>query len=390
MQQPIPPLRERIRRLVATPSISSTNPDFDQGNMAVVEQLAEWLEALGARVQVQPVPGEAGKANLIASIGAGSGGLVLSGHTDTVPYDEGRWRHDPFGCQEADGRLYGLGTADMKSFLALAVEIMARHRASRLAHPLTLLATANEESDMSGARALAEAGRPLGRFAVIGEPTSLRPVRMHKGILMEGIRVIGRSGHSSNPALGVSALEAMHRVMGELLAWRTELQERYREPLFQVPVPTLNLGHIHGGDSPNRICPSCELHMDLRTLPGMDPLELRHIMHQRLGRCLEGTGAAVDFTPLFAGIPSLETPADSALVRAAEELTGEPAGAVAFGTEGPYLQALGMETVVLGPGSIDQAHQPDEYLPLDSINPTLDILDALVVRFCGEGGGARE
>jgi acetylornithine deacetylase len=182
----------------------------------------------------------------------------------------------------------------------------------------------------------------------------------------------------------------MHRVMGELLAWRTELQERYREPLFQVPVPTLNLGHIHGGDSPNRICPSCELHMDLRTLPGMDPLELRHIMHQRLGRCLEGTGAAVDFTPLFAGIPSLETPADSALVRAAEELTGEPAGAVAFGTEGPYLQALGMETVVLGPGSIDQAHQPDEYLPLDSINPTLDILDALVVRFCGEGGGARE
>lgn len=389
MRQPIPPLRERIRRLIATPSISSVKPVLDQGNLAVVAQLAEWLEALGAKVDVLPLPDEPGKANLIGTIGGpAEGGLVLSGHTDTVPYDEGCWQHDPFGCEEADGRLYGLGTADMKSFLALAVETVARHREQRLQQPLTVLATANEETDMSGARALATSGRAMGRFAVIGEPTSLKPVRLHKGIMMEGIRVIGRSGHSSNPALGVSALEAMQRVMGELLRWRQELQERYREPLFAVPVPTLNLGHIHGGDSPNRICALCELHIDLRTLPGMDHEELRATMQQRLQRCLGGGEAELEFTPLFAGVPAMETPADSELVRATEQLTGTSAGSVAFGTEGPYLRALGMDTVVLGPGSIDQAHQPDEYLPLEAIEPTLDILDRLVERFCSRADGA--
>lgn len=388
MRQPIPPLRERIGRLVATPSISSAKPDLDQGNLAVVEQLAEWLEALGAKVQVLPLPEQPDKANLVATIGgSAAGGLVLSGHTDTVPYDEGRWQHDPFGCEEADNRLYGLGTADMKSFLALAVETVARHRKRRLRQPLTVLATANEETDMSGARALAAAGRAMGRFAIIGEPTSLKPVRLHKGIMMEGIRITGRSGHSSNPARGVSALEAMQRVMGELLRWRQELQERYREPMFAVPIPTLNLGHIHGGDSPNRICALCELHIDLRTLPGMDHEVLRAAMQQRLQRCLDGSEARLEFTSLFAGVPAMETAADSELVRVTEQLAGTSAGSVAFGTEGPFLRALGMDTVVLGPGSIDQAHQPDEYLPLDAIDPTLDILDQLVERFCSGANG---
>jgi acetylornithine deacetylase len=254
---------------------------------------------------------------------------------------------------------------------------------------LTVLATADEESGMFGARALAEAGRPLGRFAVIGEPTSLRPVRMHKGVMMEAIRITGRSGHSSNPALGVSALEAMHRVIGELLAWRTEMQTRYRQPMFEVPVPTLNLGHIHGGDSPNRICGNCELHIDMRTLPGMDQAELRGLMQARLQKSVEGIDVTLDAAPLFPSVPAMESAADATLVRATEELTGTQAGIVAFGTEGPFLQSLGMETVVLGPGSIDQAHQPDEFLPLDAITPTLNILDALVARFCLEGDGSQ-
>ena len=235
---------------------------------------------------------------------------------------------------------------------------------------------------MSGARALAAAGQPLGRHAVIGEPTDLKPVRMHKGILMEAIRLEGRSGHSSNPALGVNALEGMHRVIGELLRWRAELQARYRNPLFEVDVPTMNLGHIHGGDNPNRICADCELHIDIRPLPGMTLAELRGALRERLERLLADDALKLSFKPLFSGIEALETPAAAAIVRAAEDLTGAPAGAVGFGTEGPYLNALGMETVILGPGSVACAHQPDEFLPLATLQPTLALLRGLIERFC--------
>lgn len=235
---------------------------------------------------------------------------------------------------------------------------------------------------MDGARALAAAGQPLGRHALIGEPTGLKPVRMHKGILMEAIRLKGRSGHSSNPALGVSALEGMHALIGELLRWRAELQTRYRNPLFEVEVPTLNLGHIHGGDNPNRICADCELHIDIRPLPGMCLDDLRAELHGRLGQFLTDSALELSFTPLFEGVEALDTPAAAAIVRATEALTGAPAGVVGFGTEGPYLNALGMDTVILGPGSIDCAHQPDEFLPLAAIPPTLDLLRALIDRFC--------
>lgn len=235
---------------------------------------------------------------------------------------------------------------------------------------------------MHGARALAAAGRPLGRHALIGEPTGLKPVRMHKGILMEAIRLEGRSGHSSNPALGVSALEGMHRVIGELLRWRAELQANHRNPLFEVEVPTLNLGHIHGGDNPNRICADCELHIDIRPLPGMSLADLRGELHGRLARLLTESELRLDFLPLFEGIEAMETPAAAAIVRATEELTGAPAGVVSFGTEGPYLNALGMETVILGPGDVECAHQPNEFLSLATIQPTLDLLRGLIGRFC--------
>ena len=148
-------------------------------------------------------------------------------------------------------------------------------RAADLTAPLILLATADEESSMDGAHLLVEQQRPRAAHAIIGEPTGLRPVRMHKGIAMEAIRLKGRSGHSSDPALGVNALDGMHQALDELITWRSELQARYRNPLFAVEVPTVNLGHIHGGDNPNRICAECELHFDIRPLPGMDLEELR-------------------------------------------------------------------------------------------------------------------
>jgi acetylornithine deacetylase len=372
-----------LRRLIAVPSVSSVSPQFDQGNRAVIDLLASWLNDLGFRVEVQPLSHHPAKANLIATRGQGPGGLVLAGHTDTVPYDEGRWRFDPFGGQIDDGRLYGLGAADMKSFLALAIEAARGFEPRTLRRPVLILATADEESTMQGARQLVRAGWPLGRHAVIGEPTGLRPVRLHKGIAMEAIHVQGQAGHSSNPALGASALEGMYTVIGELLSWRRELQQRYCNPLFEVTVPTLNLGHIHGGDNPNRICGHCELHIDLRPLPGMPPLEeLRTTLRERLTRSLGDSLLGISFTSLFPGIEAMETPPTAAIVRAAEELTGRPAGAVAFGTEGPYLNQLGLETVILGPGEIAQAHQPDEFLALSSLEPTLTLLRQLIVRFC--------
>lgn len=382
MPAPLPPLSERLRQLIALPSISSVNREFDHSNLAVVELLAEWAGRMGFEYDVQTLPGRLDKANLVARLGSGPGGLVFAGHTDTVPFDEGRWNMDPFGGLVRDNRLYGLGSADMKSFFALVLEALLQVDPGRLREPVYLLATADEESSMAGVLTLVKRGEPRARFAVVGEPTGLRPIRLHKGIISEAIRVTGRSGHSSNPALGRSALEGMHLVMSELLTWRAELQERYRNPMFEVPGPTMNLGRISGGDNPNRICAHCELQIDLRPLPGMSVPELLGQIEERLRHRLEGSGLELQLEALGSGAPPLETPVDSPLVRALEELTGHASGAVAYGTEAPYYRQMGMDAVVIGPGSIDQAHQPDEYLDLGQIKPAVNLFSRLIERFC--------
>jgi len=371
-----------IRSLIELPSVSSTKAGLDMSNRPVIDWLASLLEEEGFSVRIQPVPGEPGKANLIATLGRGADGLVLAGHTDTVPYDDGHWSSDPFTLREDDNRLYGLGTSDMKSFFALATEAARGLEPAKMKHPLIILATADEETSMSGAKALLKEGTRLGRYAVIGEPTGMRPIRQHKGIMMEAIKLQGLSGHSSNPAYGNNAMEGMHEIMHALLQYRAELQARYQNPAFEVPVPTLNLGHIHGGDNPNRICGSCELHIDLRPLPGMDLNELRQDIHTRLQPIAAQRQLGIEFEPLFDGVPAMQTDANAEIVRLTEELTGHSSESVAFGTEGPYLSELGMETIILGAGDIDQAHQPDEYLALERINPMINILRQLIHRVC--------
>ncbi len=384
MTRPIPDTLAMIRALIALPSVSCTDPHHDQGNLPVIHLLAEWLEPLGFQVEIMPVG--ANKANLVARLGGAAdqpGGLVLSGHTDTVPCNPELWSSDPFRATERDGRIYGLGSCDMKSFFALAIEAAIRHRAKDYRQPLVILATADEESSMSGARALLAHNRRLGRQAVIGEPTGLKPIRMHKGVMMEAIAVRGRSGHSSDPALGANAIDGMHAILGELLAFRAELKAGHRNPAFKVDYPTLNLGSIHGGDNPNRICGQCETQIDIRPLPGMDLDALHRALEARLEPVLAGyPGLSLEVRRLFDGLPPFETPADAEIVRSCEEFAGHGAGAVAFGTEAPFLSRLGMRTVVMGPGHIDQAHQPDEYLPLEHIDPTIDILGRLIGRFC--------
>jgi acetylornithine deacetylase len=373
----------QLQQLVAQPSVSCAVPSWDMSNQGVINLLANWCNDLGFRTQVIPLA-QTGKANLIATLGSGDGGLVLAGHSDTVPYDANRWQTDPFTLTEKDGKLYGLGATDMKGFFPVILEAVKPYLQQPFKHPLILLATADEESSMSGARALAQTGiaGATPRYAVIGEPTELVPIRMHKGIMMEAIRVRGQSGHSSNPALGNNALEAMNHVMNELISLRSELQLKYRNAGFAVQTPTLNLGCIHGGDGANRICGDCELHFDLRLLPGMDNDEVRAAIQQRLRPIAERSGTDIVLSSLFEGVDPFGEDEHSELIKLCEELTGNHSESVAFATEAPFMQKLGMQTLVLGPGSINQAHQPDEFIPLNQIEPAVKIVRSLIEKFC--------
>lgn len=382
MKIDFPNFREQFTKLVSIPSVSSTDPHKDMSNLPFVEQLASWLEDLGMKVEVLDVNGHPGKVNLIAVAGQGSGGLVLSGHTDTVPYDESGWNHDPFKLTETDNRLYGLGTSDMKCFFPIVMDVIRDLELGSLKKPLYILATSDEESTMSGAKSLLASGRVLGEYALIGEPTGLKPVNMHKGILFETIRLTGRSGHSSDPSLGINALEGMNDVINRLIKWRGEIQDQYRNDAFKIPYPTLNIGSINGGDSPNRICGECEIQIDIRFIPEMTLADLRASLRRQVLESTDGTGLAVEFDPVFPGIPGFTTPADSDIVKMAEKLAGEPAGSVAFGTEGPFLTSAGMQTVVLGAGDIDVAHQANEYLELSRINPMKNIIAKLIKHYC--------
>lgn len=375
-------LQGTLSRLINAASVSSVNPAWDMSNREVIEHLESWFDALGFRTEILTIPGHPDKFNLIASAGQGNEGLVLSGHTDTVPFDEAKWHSDPLKLQERDGRFYGMGSADMKGFFAVIIEAIREVPLQQLKQPLVIIATADEESTMCGAKSLTDLHRRLGRHAIIGEPTDMKPVRLHKGISMESIRINGKSGHSSDPSLGVNALDAMYQVLGEVIQWRSELQQRYQNQAFKVAFPTLNLGHIHGGDNPNRICGQCELQFDLRPLPGMSLDNLRGELRRRLSKRLHDADLNWELTPVFDGIPAMETPREAAIVQAVEQLTGAESGAVAFGTEGPFFNSMGMQTVICGPGSIEQAHQPDEYLPLKHIQPAINLIQSLIRQFC--------
>ena len=370
-----------FNRLLAQHSVSSVNPDIDQSNMGVINLLAETFEGLGFKCEFVPVEGNHEKANLIATLGSGPGGLVLSGHTDTVPFDEALWDCNPLAMTNKDNRLYGLGATDMKGFFAVVHDAVQPFSNADLKQPLIILATADEESSMKGARTLAAQGKPKARAAVIGEPTNLHPINMHKGIMMEGVHIQGQSGHSSNPALGRNALEAMHEVIGALMQFRQQLQADYHNSHFLIDVPTINLGVIHGGDNPNRICGNCDLEFDVRLLPGMDSESVRSSIEEIIVPIATKHQTGISLTRLIPGVEAFENK-DSELGQLIQTMTGHAPQSVSFGTEGPFLQQLGMDTIIMGPGSIDQAHQPNEYMALDQVQPCINILQQLIRKYC--------
>ncbi|HEI6852955.1 TPA: acetylornithine deacetylase [Yersinia enterocolitica] len=387
----LPPFIELYRALIATPSISATDSALDQSNEALINLLAGWFTDLGFRVEIQPVPNTRHKFNLLASIGEnsvgkkssgeGSGGLLLAGHTDTVPYDEGRWTRDPFTLTEHDNKLYGLGTADMKGFFAFILDAVRDIDASTLSKPLYILATADEETTMAGARYFAASTQLRPDFAIIGEPTSLQPVRAHKGHISNAIRITGQSGHSSDPARGVNAIDLMHESITELMKLRTTLQERYNNPAFAIPYPTMNFGHINGGDAANRICACCELHMDIRPLPGLTLSDLDELMTEALAPVSARWPGRLSIDQLHPPIPGYECPTDHHMVGVIEALLGERTAVVNYCTEAPFIQQI-CPTLVLGPGSINQAHQPDEFIDMAFIEPTRELIGQLVDHFC--------
>ncbi len=373
-----------ISQLIAIPSVSSFNTEFDMSNRPVSTQLANWLDGIGGHVELQQLPGQRDNVNVLARFGEGPVGLALSGHTDTVPYDESRWSVDPLAGKIIDNKLFGIGSADMKGFLALCAHVIASIPSAKLKRSILLIGSADEESSMDGARHLTDIDFDMPPFCLVGEPTDLQPIRQHKGIIMERVTVTGQSGHSSDPSLGDNAIDGMFEVIKCLREYRTQLAEEFSDTSFDVPMPTLNYGRINGGDNPNRICGECSIDLDIRLMPGMTVAATRAELHARLKNLFANSTLKVSFTSLFDGADALKTSSDSKLLRACEHHSGLASGGVNFCTEGPFFSALGSETVVMGPGSIDVAHQADEFLPLDALPKMEKILHALIHQFCIE------
>jgi acetylornithine deacetylase len=378
----LPNFTTALKELISSPSISSTQEEWDQGNKEIIHLLAGWFEALGFSITIQKVPNTRDKYNLLAKLGSGEGGLLLAGHSDTVPFDENRWQSDPFAIIEKDDKFFGLGTCDMKGFFAFILQACKGLDATMLKKPLYILATADEETTMAGARFFAESQDIKPDVAIIGEPTNLVPVVMHKGHMSHRISIEGQSGHSSKPSLGVNAIEIMYQVIGALLTLKEQLSVNYKNTQFDVTSPTLNLGAIKGGDNANRICGHCDLDIDMRSLPGMADEELITCLTDSLKSLAEKYPGRIKVNELHPSSPSFEQSQPSDLIETAEHFSGHKCCAVNYATEAPFIQGLGCQTIVMGPGSIDQAHQPNEFLALSEITKTEKLLTQMIKKYC--------
>lgn len=367
--------------LIALPTISSIEANEDQSNRTLIELLATWLQDLGFHTDIIAVEGSNDKYNLLATYGEGEGGLLLAGHTDTVPFDEGRWTFNPFKLTEKDGKFYGLGTADMKGFFAFVLDAVQQIDLTQLTKPLRILATADEETTMLGTRTFIQHAHIRPDCAVIGEPTSLKPVRAHKGHIGKGLRIIGKTGHSSDPTKGINAIELMHEATGYLMQLRNELKQKYHHADFDIPYPTMNFGAIQGGDAVNRICACCELHFDIRPLPNISLTDLDEMLQEKLAPMFAQYSDRLSIRNLHEPTPGYECEHSAQVVQVVEKLLGEKCEVVNYCTEAPFIQQL-CPTLVLGPGSIEQAHQPDEFMSADFIQPTRDLLSKMIRHFC--------
>lgn len=373
---------ESFERIVATPTISAFDPKLDVSNRLLIDLLAGWFTDFGFNISIQQVPGARNKYNMLAKLGSGEGGLLLSGHSDTVPFDQNRWQMDPFKLHRTNERLYGLGSCDMKGFFAFVLEALKALPLNKLKKPLYILATADEETSMAGARFFVEQQLIKPDMAIIGEPTELKPIYKHKGHMGHSLQVQGEAGHSSDPAKGVNAIEIMYQAIGKLMALKQHLSERYRDEAFSVPEVTMNLGHIHGGDGENRICGHCQLNFDLRAIPTLSDQEAIALIDEALKPLMNTYPKRITRELMYATAPSFGCRNEQGILELAKSLTGFDPASANYATEAPFINQLGCDTIVLGPGSIEQAHQPDEFIDLHYLEPTTTLLRNFIKAVC--------
>lgn len=385
----LPSFIQLYNEFISIPTISSLqNSELDHSNRSFIDRLAHYLSELGFSVTIEEVPQTRQKFNLLAqfipeqqSTETAIGGLLLTGHSDTVPFDEALWHSDPFSVTEKNGRWYGLGTADMKGFFAFILEALKSIDLKSLQKPLSILITADEEITMAGAAHFARHHSIQPDCIIVGEPTSLIPIRAHKGFTSNGIQVVGRSGHSSDPDSGLNAIEIMHQVITLLLQLKETLKTSYHNGGFQIPYQTMNLATIHGGDAANRICGCCDLVLDIRPLPDMKAIDIKPLIISTLAPLMARYPDAIRVVSKIDPIQGYECDAHDPMLCLVEQITSQRAQTVNYSTEAPYLQSIA-PTIILGPGSIAQAHQPDEFISMDQFQPTLDTLQRLIHQFC--------
>jgi acetylornithine deacetylase len=360
-------------------------------NLPIADFLCEYLDRPGVRIDRNPSP-DGKKANVVAWIGPAPrddrAGLVLSGHMDVVPADEAGWRNDPFTLADEGDRWVGRGACDMKGFLAVAANLAAAADPARLRAPLALVFTYDEEVGTLGAKHLLESygpGSSLPRAAVIGEPTSLRVARAHKGHLKLRITLHGKSAHSGYPHLGTNAIEPAGRVIGALADLRRELEReraRHSDLFPEVPFVPLNVGTVHGGAAINVVPDRCVVEVGVRPLPEMEPAELA----ERIRRA--AMTAAAPFAPtveILSDSPPMFLDESAPIHRHLRDLVGQSETAtVSFATDAGWLQRLGLDCAIFGPGTIEVAHKPNESLPKSELAAARDLLARSVRRFCEE------
>jgi acetylornithine deacetylase len=366
---------EMIRRLVAHDTTSH------KSNTALIDEVRAYLESHG--IESRLVPDETGKkANLFATIGPGeAGGVALAGHTDVVPVEGQPWSSEPFTLSQRDGRLYGRGTADMKSFIAVALALVPEFKQRGLKKPIHLCLSYDEEIGCFGMpRLLAKLGAELPKpaLAIIGEPTEMKVVHAHKGVWSQSTTITGRDGHSSAPQRGVNAILYMGRFIAYLEALGERLRQRGAQGSppgldFDPPWTTVGIGRIHGGTAMNIIPRTCTLDWELRVLPGLSPASIRAevdawLRDELLPQLRRDAPEATIVTQKIAAVPALQPEENGAAEALALRLTGaNRAVTAAFASEAGQFQETGISAVMCGPGSIAQAHQPDEFIALEQV-----------------------
>ncbi len=367
--------------LIAFPSISSDS------NLEIIQYLAERLSDAGADVHLQTASCGT-KANLFGTLGPDApNGIVLSGHSDVVPVVGQDWSSDPFTLVERDGRLYGRGTCDMKGFIAAAIAKASDFAALPLERPVHFAFTHDEETGCIGAQALAgwlRARDIRPALAIIGEPTMMQVVEGHKGCCEYTTYFHGRAGHGSMPDLGVNAVEYAVRYVSRLMELAMELKSRApSDSRFDPPWTTINTGSLTGGSIHNVIPETAAVQWEFRPVQASDfsfvKTEIEDYVHSVLLPAMQAVDPSSAIrTEVMGEVAGLEPATLNEARDILMELTGSNrSDVVPFGTEAGIFAELGLSVAVCGPGSIEQAHKPDEFLELDQLEKCLQMMDGL-------------